>query len=151
MADASLSPHARAHVTNRQRHVQANFTANSKGAANVTIRADPGESLAITVDAISVPGNSSVVIWRPQFSFQEGQITLGFHYYVYIKDWCDAEGDATVRLALFADVAKPFSIGVKVLDANGSAPLWAVVVPWLVHGLVGRGVFAPLLPALLPA
>jgi hypothetical protein len=150
IADGGLTPNGRARARNLDRNVEASFTADGSGAAKLSIRADAGERLAVTIDAISLSSDSSTVIWRPAISFGDGQITAAFHYYHYIPHWCDAEGDATVSLQLFADRGKAFSIGAKVLDANASAPWWAYVVAWLGPGLIGQDIFAPILVGLVP-
>lgn len=98
-----MNAHARAHVSNLSRNTQATLEVSQAGDATVSIRAEAGERLAITVDAVSLPNDSSTVIWRPAIAFSEGELVVTFHYYHYIEHWCDAEGDATIRLELYAD------------------------------------------------
>ncbi len=148
--DGGLTPHSRAHVTNVPLNQQNGFTADNKGGATLTVPASIGDSLVIGVDAASLPGDSSVVVWRPQFSMQEGQITIKFHYYKYIEHWCDAEGDATVSVELYADRSQPFFVGTRVIDANATAPWWAYVITWFAPGLIGLDMLAPVLTALVP-
>jgi hypothetical protein len=150
IAGGGLTPHSRARLRNLDRSIESGFTADGSGGAPLSIGADPGERLALAIDAISLPSDSSTVVWRPQITFGDGEITASFHYYHYIEHWCDAEGDASVRVALYADRTKPFSIGVRVIDANASAPWWAYVVAWLGPGLIGQDVFAPILVGLVP-
>jgi hypothetical protein len=147
----SFPPHSRAHLDNLTSGARANFEADGSGAAKTSIQADPGERLALTVDAVSLPGDSATVIWRPRIEFAEGELRVATHYYRYIEHWCDAEGDAWLRTALAADRSKPFAVSATVLDADASAPWWAYLVTWVGTGLLGQGVFAPVLLALVPS
>jgi hypothetical protein len=150
LAPGALAPHSRAHISNLSREARSDLSADVNGAASVSIRAEAGERLAITVDAVSLPNDTATVMWRPQISFHEGEIDASFHYYHYIDHWCDLEGDASVRLALVADRNQPFAVSVKVIDANASVPWWVYAVTWLGAGLIGQSVFAPILLALIP-
>lgn len=151
LAAGSLATNSRARLRNLDRGADVSFVANGSGGASPTIRADAGERLAFTVDAVSgVPSDSSVVLWRPRIQFQEGSLAISFHWYKYIPNWCDAEGDATVTVALAADIAKPFHVDVKIVDVNGSLPWWVYAVTWLGLGIIGQDVFAPLVLALIP-
>jgi len=150
IAGGGLTPHSRARLRNLDRSIESGFTADGGGGATLSIRADPGERLALTIDAISLPSDSSKVISRPQITFGDGEIAASFHFYYYLKTWCDIESDVSVRLALYADRTKSWSIGVRVIDANASGPWWAYVVAWLGPGLIGQGVFPPILVGLVP-
>jgi hypothetical protein len=144
-----LPPNSRARLRN-DRGAEEAFTADGSGAATISIRADAGERLAITVDAISIPSDSSIVVWRPHIQFREDELAISFHYYKYLPNWCDAEGDGRIAVALYADATKPFHIGARVTDVNASLPWWVYATSWLGVELLGQGVLAPLVVSLIP-
>lgn len=102
------------------------------------------------MNAISVPGDSSTVIWRPQISLQDGEIDARVHYYHYMKNWCDAEGDALVRLTLRADRTQTLAFDTEVIDANATAPWWSWALAWFGPALIGQEALAPLLILFVP-
>lgn len=150
IAVGGLTPNGRAHVSNLNRHIDAGFEADENGAASFSIRADAGERLAVTIEAVSLPNHSDIIIWRPTLSFHDGNIEAAFHYHYNIPNWCDLYGDATVAFELVADRTKPFMVSVQVVDANASVPWWVYVVTWLGAGVLGQDIFAPILIALIP-
>ncbi len=150
IAGGSLTPNGRARLRNLDLNVEVGFAADGNGAATLSIRADKDQRLALTIDAISLDAKPSLLIWRPTISFQNGAITASFHYYFYTGSPCDLEGDASVRLALYADRTQRFSIGVQVIDADASAPWWIYVTAWLGPKWFSHEVLAPFLVALVP-
>jgi hypothetical protein len=126
-----LTPHSRARVElQAMSRREVSFEADDKGAAATAIQAQAGDRLAILVDAISMPGDASFVIWRPAISFVDDGIKLDFQFYKYIDNWCDADGDGTTTVQLFADRSKTFAFGAKVTNLDFDLPGWAYAIGW---------------------
>jgi hypothetical protein len=137
----TLSPNGRAHLSVVGAGAQNSFTVNGDGSTSQSIAASTGDRITLTMDAISTPGDSSVVVWRPKIRWIEGGVHFDFHYFKSINKWCDAEGDGSVDLQLSADRTFPFKVGITVASQDISLPWWAYVTAWfggdIAFGLIG--------------
>jgi hypothetical protein len=131
LAASALTPHSRAFLEVLGAGRKESFTAEDDGSATVQIAAKAGDRLALTIDAISLAGDSSVVIWRPQFKFVDRGLRLDFRFYKYIDNWCDADGDGHITLEISADTTQAFKIGARVTESDFDAPWWAYVIAWV--------------------
>lgn len=150
ISTGGMSPNGRATLKVEGSGTSQNFTANGDGSAEITINAAAGDRLTLTVYAISLSGDSSIVIWRPKLSFVNGGIKAAFHYYVYIDNMCDAEGDGWAIIKLTADRTQAFAPGFEAGDSDFDYPWWAYFAAWfgpaLILGPIGSIIIESLLP-----
>jgi hypothetical protein len=120
-----LTPHGRARLDSLNSNKSVSIWADDTGSATATIAAASGHRLALTVEAISLSGDTSVVVWRPRFTFQDGALRLDFHFYKYLDHSCmDAEGDGSIVVELQADRAARFKLAMRVRESDFEIPLW---------------------------
>src|SRR5262249_19122545 len=127
---AGFAAHARARLQVLGTNREESLTADTDGTASVSIKANVGDRLAFAVDATSMASDSSVVIWRPRISFQDGTIRLDLHFYKYLDIPCDAEGDGYVVLELYADRTSAFQFGLRVTDSHFDIPYRVFAAAW---------------------
>jgi hypothetical protein len=119
--------HARVQLKNLTSSVSVPFDAAPSGAATASIAAAPGDRLGLQLDAISSPDDSSLVIWRPQITFQDGSLRISFHYYKYAHP-VDLEENASIDIALAPDLSQLFGLFPTVIAHDINVPWWAYLV-----------------------
>src|SRR5437763_2899546 len=137
IAARGLSPHARAHMDVLGTGTTASFTADTDGSASFSIAASAGDRLALTVDAISSPTDSSLVFWRPVITFEDGYVAATVHLYKYVDHWCDIEGDAHLHVALVPDPNAPFAAKAQIIYTDVDLPWWFYGLEFLVPIVMG--------------
>jgi hypothetical protein len=132
-----LSGHSRGELRNVASNESTSFTANRDGSEKITIPAGPGDTLELTVEAVSTPTDPDAVIWRPDLTLEDGSLRFDFRYHYHVPNWCDADGNGSVEIGLEADRSTVFDVTPRVEDYHVDLPWWAHVLGFLADVLTG--------------